>query len=105
MRKRTFRAPRAMRTRREQVGRRQGLRVCAVSTTGAYLAIVDTFVVSSDATDGVNAMKFMATIADPKTSLEFNKAKGSVPIRNDVDVSSLPAYQRQASESLWNTRS
>ncbi len=73
-------------------------------TTGAYLAIVDTFVVSSDARDGVNAMKFMATIADPKTSLEFNKVKGSVPIRNDVDVSSLPAYQRQASESLWKDK-
>ena len=73
-------------------------------TTGAYLAIVDTFVVSSDAKDGVNAMKFMATIADPKTSLEFNKLKGSVPIRNDVDVSSLPAYQRQASESLWKDK-
>ena len=69
-------------------------------TTGAYLAIVDTFVVSSDAKDGVNAMKFMETIADPKTSLEFNKVKGSVPIRNDVDVASLPPYQRQASESL-----
>ena len=42
---------------------------------------MDTFVVSSDAKDGVNAMKFMETIADPKTSLEFNKVKGSVPIR------------------------
>ncbi|MDQ1733228.1 MAG: glucose/mannose transport system substrate-binding protein [Pseudonocardiales bacterium] len=73
-------------------------------TTGAYLAIVDTFVVSSDAKDGVNAMKFMEAIADPKTSLEFNKVKGSVPIRNDVDVSSLPAYQRQASESLWKDK-
>ena len=70
-------------------------------TSGAYLAIVDTFVVSADAKDGVNAIKFMETIADPKTSLEFNKVKGSVPIRNDVDVASLPAYQRQASESLW----
>jgi glucose/mannose transport system substrate-binding protein len=73
-------------------------------TKGAYLAIVDTFVVSAQATDGVNAMKFMGTIADPKTSLEFNKLKGSVPIRNDVDVSSLPAYQRQASESLWKDK-
>jgi glucose/mannose transport system substrate-binding protein len=73
-------------------------------TSGAYLAIVDTFVVSKDAEDGVNAMKFMATIADPKTALEFSKMKGSVPIRNDVDVSSLPAYQRQASESLWKDR-
>ena len=38
----------------------------------------------------MNAMKFLETIADPKTSLEFNKLKGSVPIRTDVDVASLP---------------
>jgi glucose/mannose transport system substrate-binding protein len=73
-------------------------------TSGAYLAIVDTFVVSADAEDGVNAMKFMETIADKKTSLEFNKVKGSVPIRSDVDVTSLPPYQRQASESLFNDK-
>ncbi len=69
-------------------------------TSGAYLAIVDTFVVSAEAEDGVNAMKFLETIADPKTSLEFNKLKGSVPIRDDVDVASLPPYQRQASKAL-----
>ena len=73
-------------------------------TSGAYLAIVDTFVVSVDAKDGVNAVKFLETVADPKTSLDFNKVKGSVPIRNDVDVASLPAYQRQASKSLWSDK-
>ena len=73
-------------------------------TAGAYLAIVDTFVVSADAKDGVNAIKFLDTIADPKTSLEFNKVKGSVPVRNDIDVSSLPAYQRQPSGSLWHDK-
>ena len=72
-------------------------------TSGAYLAIVDTFVVSADATDGVNAMKFMETIANPETSLEFNKVKGSVP-STDIDVASMPAYQRQASESLWSDK-
>ncbi|OBG23510.1 hypothetical protein A5765_18960 [Mycolicibacterium celeriflavum] len=71
-------------------------------TDGAYLAIVDTFVVSADAENGVNGLDFLATVADPKTSLEFNKVKGSVPVRNDVDVASLAAYQRQASESLWH---
>jgi len=60
--------------------------------------------VSAQAKDGLNAVKFLETIADPKTSLAFNKVKGSVPIRNDVDVSSLPAYQRQASESLWHDK-
>ena len=63
---------------------------------------MDTFVVSADAKDGVNATKFLETIADPSTSLAFNKAKGSVPIRHDVDVASLPPYQRQASTALWN---
>ena len=33
--------------------------------------------------------------------MAFNKVKGSVPIRSDVDVSSLPEYQRQASKALW----
>jgi len=73
-------------------------------TTGAYLAIVDTFVVSADAQNGVNAIKFLETLANPKTTLEFNKVKGSVPVRNDVDIASLPPYQRQASESLWHDR-
>ncbi|HEY7051099.1 MAG TPA: ABC transporter substrate-binding protein [Mycobacterium sp.] len=73
-------------------------------TGGAYLAIVDTFVVSADAKDGVNAVKFLETIADPTTTLAFNKVKGSVPVRRDVDVASLPAYQRQASESLWHDK-
>jgi glucose/mannose transport system substrate-binding protein len=71
-------------------------------TAGTYLAIVDTFVVSKDSKDGINAMKFLHTVADPKVSLAFNKAKGSVPVRKDVDVASLPAYQRQASTSLWS---
>jgi glucose/mannose transport system substrate-binding protein len=71
-------------------------------TAGTYLAIVDTFVVSKDAKDGFNAMKFLDTVADPRVSLAFNKAKGSVPVRKDVDVASLPAYQRQASTSLWS---
>ncbi len=73
-------------------------------TSDAYIAIVDTFVVSAEAEDGVNAMKFLETIADPKTSLEFNKLKGSVPIRDDVDVASLPPYQRQASKSLFSDK-
>ncbi|WP_199255266.1 ABC transporter substrate-binding protein [Mycolicibacterium mengxianglii] len=73
-------------------------------TSGAYLAVVDTFVVSADAPDGVNAMDFLETVADPETSLAFNKVKGSVPVRNNVDVASLPAYQQQASKSLWEDK-
>ena len=71
-------------------------------TDGAYLAIVDTFVAASGAENGVNALDFLRTIAQPETSLEFNKLKGSVPIRNDVDVAQLSPYQQSASNALWH---
>ena len=73
-------------------------------TGGGYLAIVDTFVVSAVTPNGLNAIKFLETIADPKTSLAFNEVKGSVPVQNTVDVASLPDYQRQASKSLWQDK-
>ena len=73
-------------------------------TTGAYLAIVDTFVVSADAQDGVNAIKFLETLAQSKTTLEFNKVKVRYRVRNDVDMASLPAYQRQAFNCCGTTR-
>jgi glucose/mannose transport system substrate-binding protein len=73
-------------------------------TAGTYLAIVDTFVVSADAKDGMNSLKFLETVANPKTTVEFNKLKGSVPVRNDVDIESLSVYQHQASDSLWHDK-
>jgi glucose/mannose transport system substrate-binding protein len=45
-------------------------------TDGTYVAVVDTFVAA------------------------FSKAKGSVPIRTDVDVSSLTPYQQSAAKAL-----
>ena len=38
----------------------------------------------------VNAQKLLATtLMNPSTQLEFNKLKGSIPIRTDIDVSSM----------------
>ena len=73
-------------------------------TSGAYLAIVDTFVVSADAEDGVNAMKFLETIADPKTSLEFNKLKG--PCRSAPTLTShrCPLPAAGASKALFSDK-
>ena len=45
-------------------------------TSGAYLAIVDTFVVSADAKDGMNAMKFLATVADPEDVARVQQGEG-----------------------------
>jgi glucose/mannose transport system substrate-binding protein len=69
-------------------------------TDGTYVAVVDTFVRARESGNARNASDFLAVLAAPDTQLAFSKAKGSVPIRTDVDVSSLTPYQRSAAESL-----
>ena len=69
-------------------------------TDGTYVAVVDTFVRVRQAPNGRNASDFLNTIAAPDTQLAFSKAKGSVPIRTDVDVSSLSPYQQSAAKEL-----
>ena len=51
------------------------------------------------------SMTFMccpSVIDDPATQLAFSRAKGSVPVVRDVDVSSLTGYQRASSQALWS---
>lgn len=69
-------------------------------TEGAFMAVVDTLVVAANAKNKDAAMKFMATIGSKEAQLAFSKAKGSVPMRTDVDVSSLPKYQQGAAKSF-----
>jgi glucose/mannose transport system substrate-binding protein len=71
-------------------------------TDDAFLTVVDTFVMSASAQDRANALKFLSTIGTKETQLDFNKVKGSVPIRTDVDVSSLPPYQQAAAKAFRN---
>jgi glucose/mannose transport system substrate-binding protein len=68
-------------------------------TAGQFLAVVDTFVVAKNAKDLQNAMAFLSTIASKPTQLAFSKQKGSVPARRDVDVSTLPPYQRSSAKA------
>lgn len=69
-------------------------------TDGVYVAVVDTFVRARQAKNARNAVDFLTVVAEPETQLEFSKIKGSVPVRTDVDVSSLSAYQQSAAKSL-----
>jgi len=70
-------------------------------TDKTFLAVVDVFVAATKAANAKNALAFLAAISDPGTQLEFNRAKGSVPVLHDVDVSPLTAYQRGSSKALW----
>ena len=71
-------------------------------TASSYVAVVDTFVAGRQAADSRNATDFLAQIGTPETQLAFSRAKGSVPIRTDVDVSSLTLYQQSAAKALRN---
>ncbi|MEA2188745.1 MAG: glucose/mannose transport system substrate-binding protein [Solirubrobacteraceae bacterium] len=72
-------------------------------TDGSFLAVVDVFVVATKAKNAKNALAFLADISKPTTQLAFSTSKGSVPVLRDVDVSSLTAYQRASSKSLWTS--
>jgi glucose/mannose transport system substrate-binding protein len=72
-------------------------------TGDSFLAVVDVFVAATRAENAKNALAFLGDIGDPSTQVAFSKAKGSVPVLRNVDVSSLPPYQQAASKSLWNS--
>ncbi len=69
-------------------------------TDGLFTAVIDTFVLSSKTANAANGLSFLSAAADPTTSLAFNKLKGSVPVRQDVDVSTLSNYQQAAAKAL-----
>jgi glucose/mannose transport system substrate-binding protein len=72
-------------------------------TDGTFLAVVDVFVAATKAKNAKNALAFLSSISKPSTQIAFNRAKGSVPVLRNVDVSSLPTYQQGSSKSLWSS--
>ena len=70
-------------------------------TGDSFLAVIDVFVAATKAENAKNALAFLSDISKPPTQLAFSKAKGSVPVVRNVDLSTLPAYQRDSSRSLW----
>jgi len=87
-------------------GAKEGAQFGAVAfpgTAATFLAVVDVFVAATKASNAKNALAFLGSINDPSTQIAFHKAKGSVPVLRNVDVSSLPPYQQGASRSLWTS--
>jgi glucose/mannose transport system substrate-binding protein len=72
-------------------------------TDDRFLAVVDVFVAATKAKNAKNALAFLGDINPPSTQLPFSRAKGSIPVVRNLDVSSLPPYQRASSKALWNS--
>jgi glucose/mannose transport system substrate-binding protein len=58
---------------------------------------------ATKAKNAKNALAFLGDISAPATQIAFHRAKGSIPVVRDVDVSSLAAYQRASSKTFWRT--
>ena len=69
-------------------------------SAGSFVLVVDTFVVAQNAPHADLAKKWASAISSKAVQLAFNKAKGSTPVRSDVDISSLPPYQQEAAHSF-----
>jgi glucose/mannose transport system substrate-binding protein len=72
-------------------------------TADSFLAVVDVFVAAKKAQNAKNALAFLSTISEPSVQLPFSRDKGSIPVLRDVDVASLPPYQRSASKAFWSS--
>jgi glucose/mannose transport system substrate-binding protein len=72
-------------------------------TDESFLAVVDVFVAATKAKNAKNALAFLGDVSEPATQVAFNRAKGSIPVVRDVDVSSLRTYQRASSQALWGS--
>ena len=72
-------------------------------TGASFLAVIDVFVVATEAKNAKNALGFLGNVNKPAAQLRFSESKGSVPVVRDVDVASLTGYQRASSEALWNS--
>lgn len=71
---------------------------CTIVGEGKLVIGGDVFVfpVTRDAGAQAAQQKLAAVLLDPETQLAFNKKKGSIPVRLDVDVSSMDACAQKS---------
>lgn len=64
-----------------------------------FVTVGDSFVVGVGSNED-GGLAFLKAIMDPAVQIAFNQLKGSAPVRSDVDLSSLGAYQQGAAQTL-----
>lgn len=66
----------------------------------AFVTVGDAFVVGAGSKNPAGATAFVKGLMSPEGQLNFNKLKGSSPVRSDVDVTKLGVYQQGAAKTL-----
>lgn len=65
-----------------------------------FVTVGDAFVVGSGSKNPAGAVAFIKALMTKDGQLNFSKLKGSSPVRSDVDITKLGAYQQIASKTL-----
>ena len=76
--------------------------VPAPGTAGTFDFLADSFTMSTGILDEDGAKAWLETVSSKKGQVEFNKIKGAIPARKDVDTGQFSSYQKQATESFRN---
>ncbi|MEJ5945004.1 ABC transporter substrate-binding protein [Pseudokineococcus basanitobsidens] len=65
--------------------------------------LADSFTLPVGAPHPGGSEAWLSTVASPEGQAAFNKAKGSIPARSDVDLSDFSEYQQSAAEDFTST--
>jgi glucose/mannose transport system substrate-binding protein len=71
-----------------------------IGDANVFSKVADTFVVGTGSKNVAGADAWVTAIMSKDAQLNFNKLKGASPVRTDLDLSSLGAYQQQAAKTL-----
>ncbi len=65
-----------------------------------FVTVGDAFVEGAGSKNPAGAVAFIKALMSKQGQINFNKLKGSSPVRNDVDITQLGAYQQGAYKTL-----
>ncbi|WP_246012160.1 ABC transporter substrate-binding protein [Myceligenerans xiligouense] len=74
--------------------------VAAPGTAGTFDFLADSFTMTADILSPESTEAWLETVSSKEGQVAFNKIKGSIPARTDVDRSGFTDYQRMALKSF-----
>ncbi|WP_307816152.1 ABC transporter substrate-binding protein [Myceligenerans indicum] len=74
--------------------------VPAPGTAGTFDFLADSFTMSANILDPENTEAWLETVSSVEGQVTFNKIKGSIPARTDIDRDEFTEYQRMAIKSF-----
>ncbi|WP_242636699.1 ABC transporter substrate-binding protein [Myceligenerans salitolerans] len=76
------------------------LAVPSPGSAGTFDFLADSFTLSTGILDEDSAKAWLETIASKEAQIRFNKVKGAIPARSDIDENEFTEYQKMAIKSF-----